>query len=529
MVSPVTDPKILAELEGGNEPVSDPKILAELEGSNQPQSDNQSLGQKAFNIASDTIAGSPLGMASQATNSVGQGMNWLLDKTGIPVSSGIQNAAKSIISPFRAAGVGVAETMTPGGNGIQTTQRTMEAMQPDYQPQGLIDKVGAYVGENAPTIAAGVMSPAIGGPLAMGVQQAANTGKISPLLAIPPAMKAGESLVKPLFRKTASWLGNIPEEDVKYKMENPQAVDNAKPITEIASNDVIGAANKYDQAIEGLHGEAKKTLSTSRYIEPTQSDMGGAFTKDEVFGAIKGARRKLGGVYTPEAQAAANTLEKISENLNKIRNTVSQNQVHDLIMDLDREIPWDKVSRSPETLTLQDSALIDARNGLDTIIKNKNPAYKSVMKPLSDLIQSKKQFIKNFAIDRVKGEGYQPSNQTIPRLLGATKEERLASQRILESTKNNIGEDLSPQLMASRVKSNFEPDSGGVFQPKGLKEIAGRPLVNKTINAIPNVKSGIKTAIAVTLTDDKAREFLRQANGDKNKARQLAAKAGYTW
>lgn len=295
----------------------------------------------------------------------------------------------------------------------------------------------------------------------------------------------------PIFRKTMSWMGDIPEESVKYRMENP-GLPNSREISDIATSNVPQMAGKFDQVIKGLHGEAKKLLSRSRFIEPTAGDMGGAFTKDEVFGAIDYARKKLGGVYTSEGESAARTLSNISENLNKIRNTVSQNQVHDLIIDLDREIPWDRVNRSPENLTLQDKALIDARTRLDSMLKERNTPYKEIMRPIADAIQNKNEFLKNFNVQKIKNAGYQPSNSTVSRIFGATNQDRVATNRILKNTKETIGEDLTPSVKAAQVKADFESDSGGVFNPTGVKQIVGRPVAKGMIDFLGGTKSVLK-------------------------------------
>src|SRR4029077_3647539 len=160
----------------------------------------------------------------------------------------------------------------------------------------------------------------------------------------------------------------------KFRLENPDLVKNAPSIAELSQNEVPRIANKFNQAINGLNSEAKKIIPKSSFLESSPTDQGGAFTKDEVMSTIDKARKELGGVYTPEAESASKTLAKLKGDLKKIRTTVSQNQVHDYIMDLDREIPWQKVWRAPETLTMTDNAMIDIRTSLDRILKDKNPA-----------------------------------------------------------------------------------------------------------------------------------------------------------
>lgn len=369
-------------------------------------------------------------------------------------------------------------------------------------------------------------------------------GFASNLPVVSDAIEGTRRLLSSGASKLGSYIGDIPEESVSYRMQNPSAVKNASDISQLASKDVTGMANKFDQAISGLHDEASKRLSTSRFLKASESDPGGAFTKDEVLGAIGTARKKLGGVYTPEAQSASNTLGRISDNLNKIRNTVSQNQVHDLIIDLDREIPWDKVWKAPEDLTLQDKALIDSRAKLDSLLKSKNPQYAEIMKPMSEAIQNKNEFLKNFNVQNIKGAGYQPGNQTPTRLFGATNEDRLATKRILGNAQQTIGEDLTPKIKAAQVKADFQPESGRSFRGNemGIKQIFGRPAVGKAIDKLQEYKGGIdnganaldeatKVAPAVNMLDAKgAQQYMKEAQSmlpdekDREKIKSLARK-----
>jgi len=365
------------------------------------------------------------------------------------------------------------------------------------------------------------------------------------------AAEGASNLGRTIARKVTSNIFDVPEAAISKRYANPAAIRNAASTQELALNEVPRIANKFDQGISGLHTEAKKTLSTSRYLQEAQKsktsmgsilqpDKGGAFTKDEVLGAIASARKNLGGVYTPEAQSAANTLSKISGNLNKVRNTVSQNQVHDLIRDLDREIPWEKVRTNPQDLTLADNALIETRTKLDGILKKKNPAYAEIMKPMSDLINSRNQYLKNFSLKRIKGGGYEPSDTTVSRLSGATNDNKLATQRILGKTKENIGEDLMPQIENAQTKEAFQPQHkrsetvfGAARQMLSSPPTAGKlvDFASKAAPQISDVGKALKPSYIASrvLDETKAREYLKKAGGDKNKARQMATQDGWTW
>lgn len=455
------------------------------------------------------------------------------------VGAGIQFPKRLLIDMPIQAGRDIMGTVSGLRNGqpFSSTPIADDINQTKGMANSVLDTAKSYVNNTGeafrqhpvqmPMNVLGAAAPIIEGSGAFSkLGEAADT-------ALAPARNAlSES---PILRKGLSWMGDVPEESVGFRMKNPDVVRNAGSLSDIAANDAPAVANRFEQVIGDLHNQAAKTLSTSRYLEPSPTDPGGAFTKEEVLGALDTARKNLGGVYTPEAQTAARTLDNISENLNKIRSTVSQNQVHDLIVDLDREIPWDRVTRAPNDLTLQDNALIDARTKLDGLLKEKNPAYAKIMEPLSQAIQNRNEFTRNFGIQKIKNQGYQPSNTTVSRILGATKEDRLATHRILTNTFKTTGQDIRPNIEAARVKADFEPDTGGVFNPKGVKQIFGRPAAEKIIDSIfsrekpttpltPAFKSPVVTQ---PMIDEKtAREILAEAGNDKVKARAIAKQRG---
>lgn len=485
----------------------------------------------ALDIASNAIGQTPLGMAARGTQTAFDVMGKVFQPF-IPAEP-IRKVAKPLFGASRALGVGAMKNLTElptPANRANLVTRSMAAYEPDFKPQGMAEEIGTAIGTNAPTVAATVMSPTVGGPAAFMGQQAYETGKISPVpAALALAGPATRGVVKPLFKKALSYAGDIPEESVAYKLENPGAVKSARDISEIASKDVPGIAKKFDQTIFDLNKKAKENLSTSVYLND------GAFTKDEIIGSIQKARKELGGVYTSESETASKTLAKLSSKLKKIRNTVSQNQVHDLIIDLDQEIPWKKVWRAPETLTREDEAMISVRTKLDGILKEKNSKYGEMMKPVSNAIETRNEYLKALKLDKIKGQGYKPSDATPGRLFGATNENRLATRRILGQTKEILGEDLEPRVRASQVKADFEPETGRSFRGGeiGIRQSIGRPLVSGVTSLFGKVKTpsmlkGVTTGkVFKLLPAMKAQEYLRKAGGDKKRAREMALNDGW--
>lgn len=272
--------------------------------------------------------------------------------------------------------------------------------------------------------------------------------------AVAPAVVKGAAKFVPYAGKKlmSSVLG--PSEDaITAYLKDPFTIKSAS--MEGLAEQMPQVANKFKAIIKETGAKAKAVLSTSRFIEPGANDAGGAFTKDEVMGIVASARRKLGGVYTDESKTASTTIKRIAENLKKIRNTVSQKQVHDLITDLDKEIPWDKVIRSPETVTATDKTLINLRTGLDGVLKDKNEAYAKAVKPVEEAISARNDFVRKFSISRVKGEGYVPSDTTYSRVKSSLNEGKIDTDRVVANVKRITGIDIAPQVQNAKHGAEF--------------------------------------------------------------------------
>lgn len=225
MVSPVTDPDLLRELEGNSAPVNDPSLIAELES---PSNENGFM-----NTLSNAVSQTPLGMVSKGAESMSRGFGKLFESTSIPVPEKVQQGAKRLFSIPRAMGVGAATDISSrftGGSPIETTERTMAALDPNFTPRNAVESVGSVIGENAPVVAAGMASPFLAGP-AMTMAQQAQTGKSSPLPLLFPAakgiqksaqaMKLAERTVPPFLKSTKG----IPAEVSKMALKDPSILE----------------------------------------------------------------------------------------------------------------------------------------------------------------------------------------------------------------------------------------------------------------------------------------------------------------
>lgn len=276
----------------------------------------------------------------------------------------------------------------------------------------------------APAVARAGINAAASGALGMG------TGYL-----------AGKALnyAAPAIKKGLSMMGPTPEA-IEARLANPAAFANAPELPELAEKTVPGIAQKFDDKIGDLVDKAGETLSTSKFLNE------GAFPKDDVMGVVDSARNKLGG-YSDDSAKAANALDRVGDRMKNAHGTVSQNQVHSIIKGIDADINWDNPAASATN-----EALINVRRGLDGMLKEANPEYKSLMEPASQAIQAREEFLKKMAVQNVRGEGYLPTDATQGRLGGALKQGKVDTQRILQKVQEVTGEDLKTPLLAQEFR-----------------------------------------------------------------------------
>ncbi len=255
---------------------------------------------------------------------------------------------------------------------------------------------------------------------------------------------AATGLGRRMVAKTISTAFGAPEEAVIERMKNPTGIKTAFSHPELADQMVSSIKNFGDQ-IKDLGTKASENLRSSPYIEE------GAIPKDRILSAVKAARSDLGGVFSQESKSAAKALSSVKDLYeSKLRNTVSESQVKDLIQQLDSDIDWGnpQASRTNE-------ALVGVRTRLDGILKTQNPAYREAMAPVNEAMKVMNEMQKKFGIQRKTGEGFVLSDQTVNKIKSALKDDRLNTQNILDRFQNITGEDWESKIKNANVAQAF--------------------------------------------------------------------------
>ena len=389
---------------------------------------------------SNAVKNSPLGMATQGVESMGEGINKALDVTGIPVSPSIQSGAQSLFRGSRALGVGGAEYAT-GQSPMNTTMKTMNAFQPGYEPQGLVEKAGSFIGENAPVIAAGIASPTIGGPLAMAAQQA-QTGKVSPLpaaLAMAKPILGGAKLgAKKLFGNTFGVTG----EAIDARLKNPESIRNAQDFPDLA-NKLPDSLNNLSNQISKAEGEAYNKLGTTPEA--------GGIPKNSIMGIINKIQQERGPAISDEEVSAYQALDRLQKRITNSPDVLSELDVKDMLKQLNKTINY----RNPNAGATND-VLKSFKGQLNEVLKTQNPAYAEAMKPVEELTGLHGDIVKQFKLGYEPNQGYVGSDSTARALGNLNGPYKSNAQDVLGRLGQATGEDLVGETKASKLAKQFQ-------------------------------------------------------------------------
>lgn len=261
------------------------------------------------------------------------------------------------------------------------------------------------------------------------------------------AGEAAPGLIRRATAKTISVGLGAPEDAILERMKNPTGVKTAFTHAELADQ-MVNSVNNLNKTISELAGEAHKNLRSSPFIQD------GAIPKTKIAEAVKSARRDLGGIFSNESKQAASALKSVADNYKKLRSTVSESQVKDLIQQIDADIDWSNPAASRTN-----EALVGVRTRLDGMLKKQNRYYAEAMKPVNEAMNVMNDVQKKFGVKRKTGEGFVFDDSTVGKLRGSLKENKVATQSTLEKLKKVTGEDWESKLRQANIAQAFEGSS----------------------------------------------------------------------
>ena len=285
---------------------------------------------------------------------------------------------------------------------------------------------------NTVLTAASIVAPFLKGP-----STAAN-------VASKAATASEAGLMQKAFAKSSQVAFGTPEEAVLARLKNPNAVKTAFSHPELADQ-MVNSVKNFKETLSGLAEDAHKTLRSSPYLED------GAIPKDQVLKAVKSAKNDIGGAWTADSKAAVGAIRSTLDTFKqKLKSTVSESQVKDLIKDLDNNINWGNPAA-----TKSNEALIGIRTRLDKILKNQNSDYESAMVPVDEATRVFNKVQDTFGVKYETARGFYATDSTVNKIKRALKEDKLGTQGVLSRFEKITGEDWQTKIKNANALEAF--------------------------------------------------------------------------
>lgn len=257
-------------------------------------------------------------------------------------------------------------------------------------------------------------------------------------------LKGGAKVVKGVGKGLISATLGPTLKAINSRIAKNAEIKAAKPFEELAQ-ELPQDIQKLGDQVSEMSGQALDTLSKSKYL------MDGAKAKDTLLNAIKTEKMKLGRSISDASIQAKKILERYAYRLRRLGNTVSENELGQIVRDIDNDIDYSVKEMAP-----LNNALQGVRVKIDTILKGENEAYAEMMKPVAKGTELLEKAKSAFHLEHDIGRSFRPGNNTATAIKSANDPKRIASRDILRKLKDFIGRDYLKEIENSTIAEQFK-------------------------------------------------------------------------
>lgn len=284
----------------------------------------------------------------------------------------------------------------------------------------------------------------------------------------------------PFVAKGVTWLGkeggkkagriltNVDEAAAEHYLANPEAVNAAKPLSEV-TDQFVNTVRDQRKALSESSGESYKLLK----------DSGKSAEINRITDPLNQASQKIGesGAYSKARVKAMKSLEDLAERVAEEGDSLPLDKGKSLLTQLDTEISALAKKKKVDPVALQ--SMRNARAEIDKLLKEEVPQYAEHMKGLAEETRNLVGVSDTFRTP----EGAQKLLRRIQ--LGKAEYPR----RAIENMDKSLGTDFLGDLKNSRVKDVFSLDStngsrktvlGGLVG-MGAGAVTGNPILGPLI------------------------------------------------
>ncbi len=338
-------------------------------------------------------------------------------------------------------------------------------------------------------------------------------GKYAPKIANAPIQAAENAVnsIKPALSGTGKMVGTAAkrlfgatlgpsEEAINARLQNPAAVGNFTPRSELNQRLAMSAEKLVDQ-IKEADAKAWETLSksyTPKHLGYSSEDR--AISKEVVQKTLDNVRHELtvygGGLVGKASKQAAKVIEDLSNDIDSVgkysggkiksllnidsaipkNNFLPENTVKGIIQSLDQNINWDIKESEPVNQALERARII-----LDGILKKQNPGYEKAMAPVAEKMRLLSDLKKQYHIVSSPTGGLQAGTNTEAALKNALRENRSLNRATLASLKSHTGEDYVKELTNTGYGEQFVP---GATRANGSRRVAAGSMLGAAAGKI---------------------------------------------
>lgn len=261
--------------------------------------------------------------------------------------------------------------------------------------------------------------------------------------AMGKGLEVGGKLLKAGGKRLLSLTTGVPVKDIGARAARNAEIKAAKPF-EVLAQELPEDVQKLSEHVGELSEAAFQTLSRSGDVA------NGAQAKATLVKAVNREMRALGRSVSDASSKANGVLKRYAERLGKLRDTVSEKELGQIIRDIDNDIDW-----SSKDMTPLNNALEAVRTNIDKILKTQNQEYAAAMIPVAEGTRLLKRTQRLFQIESEAGKGFKPTNATAASLKGALHKARVDSQEVLEALKKVTGRDYLREADAAAIAEKF--------------------------------------------------------------------------
>lgn len=354
--------------------------------------------------------------------------------------------------------------------------------------------VGAGLGYAAGRQAANILDETLGvretpplgqqlGETASDVQEGA-LGQMVGFAAGPVISRVGNAL-KPSFpTKIASTVLGPSTEAIEARLANQPKIAGA--------SSYASQSESIPKTLEAVKGKITKAYEVAKAsLRQSASPEEGAIAKSQIQGVLDEIKSNLnikGSVVGQAEKGAASNLESLAKDIDNIlkppkpsvqlvgpsgqpiqvakaESYIPETDIKRVIQAIDKNINWEDKGASATN-----EALTNARGKLDALLKNQNPSYAKLMRPVSQLERLYNDSRKTFSITNRTGEGLAPTDATISKVQSLPQERRSVSQGVAKRLRAVTGRDLIEESKTYGLAKQFE---GGATQGSRRVNLGG--------------------------------------------------------